>query len=150
MEFTKKDLNKTLWVKPTYLENNRKWYVIDVEWKVLWKVAAEIANKLIGKGKAHYNDFWDCWDFVVVTNAKKIKVTGNKLSQKMYYTYSWFKGNLKSLNLEQLLEKDPTKVIWYAVNWMLPKNKLRDKRMKRLKIFAAWMDKYQNLNLETI
>lgn len=150
MEFTKKDLNKTLWVKPSYLENNRTWYKVDAEGKTLWKIATEIAVKLMWKDKAYYNEFWDSGDYVVVYNAQKIRVTWNKLEQKKYYRYSGYKGNVKTMNLQELLAKNPEKAIWFAVKWMLPKNKLRDRRLKRLKLFAEMSDKYTNLNLQTI
>lgn len=150
MEFTKADLNKTIWAKPEWLAKNRKWYIVDAQWKTLWRLAVEIAKKLTGKWKPHYSDFWDAWDFVVVINASKIKVTWNKMQQKMYYRYSWYKWNLKQLNLASMLVKNPERVMMLAVRWMLPKNKLRDPRIKRLKVFADAQHKYENLPLETL
>lgn len=150
MEFTKNNLNTTLNVKPEFLEKNRKWYEVDASWQTLWRLAVRISKKLTWKEKAHHNDFWDSGDFVVVKNASKIHVTWDKLSQKKYYRYSGYKWNLKTMNLQELLEKHPERAIWYAVRGMIPKNKLRDRRMKRLKIFAWESNKYNYLNPEKI
>ncbi len=150
MEFTKKDLNSTLWVKPEVLDKSRKWYVVDAKGKTLGKLAVIIANKLNWKEKAHLNSFWDCGDFVIVKNAAHIKVTWDKLNQKMYYRYSGYKWNLKEMNLSELLEKHPERAITYAVKGMIPKNKLRDKKLKRLKVFAEESSKYNHLNPEQI
>lgn len=88
MEFTKKDLNKTLRVKPTEMDKQRKRYKVDATGKTLGRLATDIAKKLLGKDKAYYCDFRDCGDFVVVEHAEKIRSTGNKLDEKMYYSYS--------------------------------------------------------------
>ena len=143
---TKKDLNQTVYVKQEVLEKKRWWYTVDADGKNLGRLAVEIAKKLQGKDKAHYCDFWDTGAFVVVQNAEKITVTGYKLNQKNYFTYSGWKGNVKSRTLQEMLDKDPTKVLWLAVRGMLPKNKLRAKRMKRLKLFVGESTKYDNLN----
>ncbi|PID34572.1 MAG: 50S ribosomal protein L13 [candidate division SR1 bacterium] len=100
-----------------------------------------------GKGKEYYSDFWDAGDFVYVENADKIKVTGNKLSQKVYYSYSGYKGNVKDITLKELLQKKPEKALWFAVRGMLPKNKLRAPRMKRLKLSVGRTDKYNNFKM---
>lgn len=144
MKFTKTDLNKTVWVKKEDIEKTRKRYRIDATGKTLGRLAVDIAVKLQGKRKAHYCDFWDCGDFVLIENADKIKVTGNKLDQKMYYSYSWWKGNVKSINLRNLLMKKPEKILWFAIRGMLPKNKLRASRMKRAKIHVGTTTKYDN------
>ena len=150
MEFTKKDLNKTLRVKPTEMDKQRRWYKVDATGKTLGRLATDIAKKLLGKDKAYYCDFRDCGDFVVVENAEKIRVTGKKLAEKMYYNYSWYKGNLKSINLGDLLKKNPTRALEAAVRGMITKNKLRDKRMKRFKI-VIWpstiYDHFKPINL---
>ena len=146
MTFTKKDLNKTLYVKPDQLEKSRKWYKVNAEGKTLGKLAVICADLLMGKNVPAYSDFWDAGAFVVVENADKITVTGKKLMQKMYYTYSGWKGNVKSKNLQTLLQKKPTDPLWFAVRGMLPKNKLRDSRMKRLKLFTTTTAKYDNLH----
>ena len=137
VQTTKTDLNKTLRVKKDYLDKNRKWYKVDAHGETLWRLAAKIAMKLIGKDKAWYNDFWDAGDYIVVENAHQIVVTGSKLTDKIYYRYSWFKGNVKSMTLTEMLKKKPEKVLWYAIRGMLPKKKLRDPRMKRVKIVAG-------------
>lgn len=140
------DLNKTVYKQPAELEKNRKWYKIDATGKTLGKVAVIVADLLLGKNEAHYCDFWDCGAFVVVENADKISVTGKKLMQKMYYTYSGYKGNVKSKNLQTLLQKKSTDPLWFAVRGMLPKNKLRDSRMKRMKMFTTASSKYDFLH----
>jgi len=145
MEFTQNDLNKTLWVKRADQEKNRKWYKVDATWLTLWRLAVDIANKLAWKDNAYLSDFRDGWAYVVVENAGKFIVKwNNKLSQKTYYSYSGYKGNLKSITLGELIKKDPTKALWFAVRWMLPKNKLRDSRMKRLKLEESTTTKYDN------
>lgn len=147
MEFTKIDLNTTLWVKKTFQDASRKRYKVDATGKTLGRLAVDIANKLQGKGKVYYSDFWDAGDFVCVENADNIKVTGNKLDQKVYYSYSGYKGNVKDITLKELLKKNPEKVLWFAVRGMLPKNKLRASRMKRLKLSVGTTDKYNNFKM---
>ncbi|GHV25727.1 hypothetical protein FACS1894176_04960 [Bacteroidia bacterium] len=144
MEFTKKDLNKTLWVKQTDQEKNRLRYKVDATGKTLGRLAVDVAKKLSGKDKTYYSDFWDAGSFVIVENADKIAVSGNKLHDKVYYSYSGYKGNLKSITLGELLKKNPSKALRYAVRGMLPKNKLRDLRMKRLKLEKATTTKYDH------
>ena len=147
MRFTKTDLNKTLYVKHDIIEKERKRYFVDAAGMTLGRLAVEIAKKIQGKSKAHYWDFWDCGDFVVVTNVDKMKVTGYKLFNKMYHTYSGWKGNVKSKSLEEMMASTPDKVLWLAVRGMLPKNKLRQRRMKRLKMFVGADHKYTSMNL---
>ncbi|MDR0860073.1 MAG: 50S ribosomal protein L13 [Candidatus Peribacteria bacterium] len=144
MEFTSKDLNKTIWVKQTDQEKNRLRYKVDASGKTLGRLAVDISKKLIGKDKSYYSDFWDAGSFVIVENADKIAVSGNKLQDKVYYSYSGYKGNLKSITLGELLKKNPSKALRYAVRGMLPKNKLRDARMKRLKVAKEATAKYDN------
>ncbi len=144
MEFTNKDLNKTIWVKQTDQEKNRVWYRVDATGKNLWRLAVDVAKKLTGKDRSYYSDFWDAWSFVIVENIDKIVVTGKKLQEKVYYSYSGYKGNVKSITLWDLLRKNPTKALWFAVRGMLPKNKLRDCRMKRLKLIKGTTTKYDN------
>ena len=147
---TKKDLNRTLWVKKDVIDQDRKWLVIDAQGQTLGKLAVEIANKLMGKWKVHYNDFWDTGDFVIVENAKKIVLTGNKKDQKVYYRHSGHKGHLKTITFEKMMREKPEEVINLAVRWMLPKNKLRAVRMKRLKVFVWNTNKYDDLSPEKI
>lgn len=143
-KFTKKDLNKTLRVKQDIQQKSRKRYRVDANNQTLWRLAVDIANKLSWKGKASYSDFWDGWDFVLVENVEKISITGKKLDDKIYYSYSWYKWNLKKITLKNLLIKNPAKALRFAVRWMLAKNKLRDPRMKRLKLIVSTTTKYDN------
>ena len=122
----------------------RKWYVIDAEGVTLGRLAVDVAKKLMGKDRAYYSDFWDAGSFVIVENVENIVATGKKLTDKVYYTYSGYKGNLKSITLGELLKKNPGKALWYAVRGMLPKNKLRDARIKRLKLVKGTTTKYDN------
>lgn len=146
MEFTQKDLNKTLWIKQTDQEKNRKWYKVDATGLTLGRLAVDVAKKLAGKDKSYYSDFRDAGSFVIVENVDKISVTGKKLHDKVYYSYSGYKGNLKSITLGELLRKDPSKALRYAVRWMLAKNKLREARMKRLKLIKGTTTKYDHFN----
>lgn len=150
MDFTKTDLNKTVHVKKDWIEANRKWYVVDASWKTLWRLAVEIAKKLIWKDKVYQNDFWDTWDYVVVQNAKDLVVTWNKVNEKIYYKHTGYKWHLRKTPYSRMLEKHPERIIYFAVRWMLPKNKLRKQRLLRLKIFVQTTDKYNNLPLEQL
>ncbi len=116
---------------------NRKWWLIDAEGKTLGRLSTKIATILMGKHKRDYTPYIDNGDFVVVINAEKIRVTGNKLKDKIYYHHTGYLGHLKSIPLEKLLEKHPERVIMFAVKRMLPKNKLQKKRLKRLKVYAG-------------
>lgn len=147
MQFTKNNLNQTLWVHPHYLSSHASWYVVDAAWKTLGKLAVEIARKLSWKDKAHYCDHWDCGDYVVVVNVEKIHTTGNKMADKIYYKHTWWKGHLKEITLWKLMEKDPTQVLHLAVKGMLPKNKMRKSRLKRLKLFVGNTHAYAWQNL---
>ncbi|MEI8092255.1 MAG: 50S ribosomal protein L13 [bacterium] len=115
MEFTKNDLNKTLWVKPTEMDKQRKRYKVDATGKTLGRLSTDVCKKLLGKDKAYYCDFRDCGDFVVIENAEKIKVTGKKLDEKCYYNYSGYKGNLKTITLKDLLKKNPQRALEDAI-----------------------------------
>jgi large subunit ribosomal protein L13 len=115
----------------------REWHLVDASGKVLGKLATRIASLLIGKHKPIFNRHLDVGDYVVVINAAKIGVTGNKKKQKIYYRHSGYPGGLKSINLERMLAANPNRVIEYAVKGMLPQNRLRARMMKRLRIFAG-------------
>jgi len=125
----------------TYLapvnEIEKKWYVVDAEDKVLGRLATEIANRLRGKHKPTFSPFIDNGDFVVVTNAEKIKLTGNKLDDKMYYRHTGYMGGLKESNAKDLLVKHPTDLLYFAVKGMLPKNRLGRAQLKKLKIYTG-------------
>lgn len=122
---------------PKIGEIEKKWYIVDAKDKVLGQVATKIADKLRGKGKPIFAPHLDCGDFVVVINAEKVKLTGNKLEGKKYYTHSKYPGGLKEESAGKMLERHPEKVIELAVNGMLPKNKLRKAFMRKLKIFTG-------------
>lgn len=126
---------KTTTLKPTDITRN--WHLIDLEGQVLGRVAVQIATLLMGKGKVITGSHLDNGDNVVAINSDKIKVTGNKLADKKYYSHSGFPGGLKEISLEQLLAKDSRKVIEKAVKGMLPKDKHQQNRQRRLKLFAG-------------
>lgn len=133
---------KTTTLKPTDLKRN--WHLIDLDGKILGRVSVEIAKLLMGKGKALTGAHLDNGDYVVAINSDKIKVTGKKLTDKIYYSHSGFPGGLKDITLGQLLAKDSRKVIEKSVKGMLPKNKHQQDRQRRLKIFAGDKHPYAN------
>ena len=124
-------------------EIKREWHIFDASEEVLGKLATRIAGLLMGKHKPIFCRHLDVGDFVVVINAEKVRVTGNKAKQKFYYRHSGYPGGLKSVSLEKLLETQPTRVIEHAVKGMLPNNRLRASMMKRLRIFAGDAHPYQ-------
>jgi len=126
---------KTYSAKPTEVE--RKWYLIDASEISLGRMCTQIATLLTGKGKPMYTTHIDCGDFVVVINADNLVVTGEKADDKMYYRHSGYPGNLKEATLKEKQAKKSGEVIRLAVKGMLPKNKLVDERLKRLKIYAG-------------
>jgi large subunit ribosomal protein L13 len=115
----------------------RRWYVVDLEGKVLGRAATEIARVLRGKHKAIYTPSVDAGDFVVVLNADKVKLTGNKLADKMYHRHTGYPGGLRSINAEKLLQSKPEELIKKAVRGMLPKNKLGRQMLRKLKVYAG-------------
>lgn len=126
---------KTFSAKPH--EVKRDWYVIDVSNKVLGRVATEIARRLRGKHKAEYTPHVDTGDYVVVLNADKVVVTGNKYTDKMYYHHSGYPGGIKSISFEKLQKKDPIRIIERAVKGMLPKNPLGRDMYRKLKVYTG-------------
>ncbi len=126
---------KTFVTKPSDIE--RQWHVIDASDRVLGKLATEIASLLMGKHKPIFTRNLDTGDFVVVINAEKVRVTGNKATQKMYYRHSGYPGGLKSINFEKLMQTHPTRVTEHAVKGMLPHNKLGAKMFKKLKVYVG-------------
>lgn len=116
---------------------NKNWYLIDAKDKILGRLAPTIANKLRGKDKPIFSPHMDCGDHVIVINADKVKLTGNKLDDKKYYTHSGYPGAIKEKSARQLLERKPTRLLELAVSGMLPKNKLRKIFMKKLKLYAG-------------
>ena len=115
----------------------REWYLVDAEGQTLGRLATHIADTLRGKGKPQYTPHVDTGDFVVVINAEKIQVTGNKLDQKRYYRHSGYPGGLRSRTLREQLDRRPTEVLRTAVKGMLPKNRLARQQITKLKIYAG-------------
>lgn len=116
---------------------DRNWYLVDAQNKTLGRLSTEIATRLRGKHKPIYTPHVDTGDYIVVVNASKIRVTGNKMTDKMYYRHTGYIGNLKSENLATMLEKYPEKVLMKSVRGMLPKSKLGSAMIKKLRIFAG-------------
>lgn len=128
-------MNTTVSAKPA--EVRRDWYVVDAEGKTLGRLASEIARRLKGKHKPVYTPHVDTGDYIVVVNAEKVAVTGNKLKDKMYHHHTGYIGNLKSISLEKQLIKAPERVLESAVRGMLPRSPLGRAMMKKLRIFAG-------------
>ena len=126
---------KTFSAKAT--EINQNWLIIDAEGQTLGRMAAAIATRLRGKHKAEFTPHVDTGDYVVVVNAEKVRVTGNKAKDKMYYSHSGYPGGLKSIPFEKLIDKSPEKVIKLAVKGMLPKTPLGRSMFKKLKVYAG-------------
>jgi len=117
-------------------EIQRAWHLFDAKDYILGRLSVQIASLLMGKNKPYLVSYLDCGDYVVVINAGKVQLTGRKLEDKVYHRHSGYPGGFKEIPLKQQMAKDPTQVIRQAVSGMLPKNKLRDQRLSRLKIFA--------------
>ena len=118
-------------------KNERKWYVVDAEGATLGRLASEIAKVLRGKNKPEYTPHIDTGDYVIVVNAEKVKVTGKKLQQKIYYNHSDYVGGMKETTLAELLAKKPEKVIELAVKGMLPKGPMGRDMIKKLHVYAG-------------
>lgn len=125
----------------------RQKHLFDAQGKILGRMATEIANVLDGRNKVDYTPNIDGGDFVVVINADKIRVTGNKLEGKIYHHFSGYPGGISSISLKNLLKKDSKKVIQNAVYGMLPKNKLRDKMMLRMDVYADAQHNHKNIEV---
>lgn len=115
----------------------REWLVVDAEGKTLGRLSTEIASILRGKHKPIFTPHVDCGDFVIVINAGKIRVTGDRLDQKMYYRHSGYMGGLKQVSLRQMLQTHPERVLQFSVRGMLPKNRLGRQVFKKLKVYAS-------------
>ena len=139
---------KTYSAKPKDVE--RKWYLMDASSATLGRLSTQIAQLLTGKGKPMYTPHIDCGDFVVVINADKLRVTGDKKLKKIYYRHSGYPGALKEKTLQDMLDDDSTKVVYASVKGMLPVNKLRAERLKRLKIYAGDQHGHTAQNPEAI
>ena len=122
---------------PTPKDIQRDWYVVDAQDQVLGRLAAQIAHRLRGKHKPEFAPHMDNGDFIVVINCEKIRTTGSKAAQKMYYRHSGYVGGLKEITLEKLLASKPHLVLMHAVKGMLPKNRLGRAMMKKLRIYAG-------------
>ena len=118
-------------------EVEKKWFVIDAKDKVLGRLAVECARILRGKHKPQFATHADCGDFVIVVNASKVRLTGKKMSQKMYYNHSGYPGGLKSTNAEKLMKQKPELLFRRAVKGMLPKNSLGRAQITKLKVYAS-------------
>ena len=130
-------LLKTYIAKEDEVLKSRRWFVVDAENLILGRMASKIASILKGKHKPFYSPHQDAGDFVVVVNAEKIRVSGNKVQDKMYYRHSGYPGGQKATSLKQMLQKNPEKVIELAVKRMLPKNVLGRKMFLKLKVYAG-------------
>ncbi len=118
-------------------EIERNWFVVDAENKVLGRLASEIATRLRGKHKPNFSPHMDVGDFIVVVNAEKVKLTGNKLDDKIYYRHSGYMGGLSEMTAKEVLEKKPTELLRRAVKGMLSKNSLGRKQLKKLKVYTG-------------
>ena len=139
---------------PTYMakadEIQRKWYVIDADGKPLGRLASEIAKILKGKHKPIYTPHVDTGDFVIVINAEKVMLTGNKLDKKMYRHHSLYPGGLKEITYRQLMQKKPAMAVEHAVKGMLPHNSLGRKMFKKLHVYVGSEHKHQAQQPETL
>lgn len=130
-------MTKTFLPSVKEVETSRKWHHIDANGQTLGRLATQIAVLLMGKHKKTYTPNMDCGDFVVVTNAGKVKLTGNKMEQKIYFSHSGYAKGAKETPVKRVLQNNPTRVLELAVKRMLDENKLRAPRMKRLRLFAG-------------
>jgi len=126
---------RTWTVRPGDIE--RKWYIVDASDAVLGRLATKVATVLRGKHRPQYTPHADCGDHVIVINADKVRVTGNKETQKMYYRHSQYPGGLKSIRLDKQREKHPERIIELAVKGMMPKNPLGRSMLKKMKVYAG-------------
>jgi large subunit ribosomal protein L13 len=115
----------------------RQWHVLDASGQILGKLATQAATLLLGKHKPIFSPNLDTGDFVVIINADKVRFSGNKEEKKLYYRHSGYPGGLKSVSLEEMMQADPTRVVTQAVKGMLPNNRLRAVRMKKLKVYVG-------------
>lgn len=139
---------KTFSAKPETVR--RDWYVVDADGKTLGRLATEIARRLRGKHKPEYTPHVDTGDYIVVVNADKIRVTGNKLKDKMYHRYTGYIGNLKSISLQDLMEKKPERALELAVKGMLPRNPLGRKMLSKLRVYAGPEHEHQAQQPQTL
>jgi large subunit ribosomal protein L13 len=131
-------------------DRERSWYVVDAEGKTLGRMATQIANVLRGKRKPTYTPHVDVGDFVIVVNAEKVAVTGDKREKKLYWRHSGYPGGIRSRTLGDLLEKRPEEVIRRAVKGMLPRNRLARQQLRKLKVYAGPEHPHQAQKPETL
>lgn len=130
--------------QPTHKDIKRDWYLVDARGKVLGRLASGIVEYLMGKHKVNYAPHMDMGDYVVVINADKVEVTGKKEKQKKYFRHSGYPGGFKEISYSKLKKEQPGRIIELAVKRMLPNNRLRDERMKRLRVFAGEKHPYRS------
>ncbi len=124
-------------------EIERKWYVVDASGKVLGRLASEVASILMGKRKPIYTDFMDTGDFVIVINADKVRLTGGKWDGKVYYAHSGRPGALKQITAREMRKKFPERLVYKAIKGMLPKTRLGNRMIKKLKVYAGGQHRHQ-------
>ena|SRR3972149_2452098 len=130
--------------QPKQKDINRNWHLIDASGAVLGRMSTEIARLLMGKHKATYAPHLDMGDYVVVINAREVVLTGRKVKQKVYRRHTMYPGGFREVKFEKMMADHPERIIEEAVSGMLPKNRLRDKRLKRLRVFEGKLLKYQD------
>lgn len=130
--------------QPKHKDIKRNWHIIDAEDEILGRMSTGVAILLMGKHKPTYSDHMDMGDYVVVVNAQKVRVTGKKRKQKVYQKHSGYPGGFKEVSFEKMITEHPERVIELAVSRMLPGNRLRQKRMRRLKVFAGGSHSYKS------
>ena len=128
-------MGTTVSAKPA--EVKRDWFVVDAEGQTLGRLASEVASRLRGKHKPTYTPHVDTGDYIVIVNAEKIRVSGNKAKDKMYYRHTGYVGNLKSMNFEKMIDDKPERVFELAVKGMLPKGPLGREMYRKLKVYAG-------------
>jgi large subunit ribosomal protein L13 len=141
---------KTYIAKKDEIEANRKWYLVDAENQTLGRMASRIAYILRGKNKPFYSPHQDTGDFIVVINAEKVKITGKKLNQKLYHSYSGYPSGQKIISFEMMQHKKPERVIELAIKRMLPKNALGRKMFKKLKVYKGAQHPHQAQKVQPI
>lgn len=132
---------KTYSAKPDEIE--RTWYVVDAADKPLGRLASEVAKRLRGKHKPEYTPHVDTGDYIIVINAEKIAITGNKFNDKVYYRHSGYVGNLKKTKFSEMIARHPERVVEYAVKGMLPRNPLGRSMLRKLRVYAGTTDRHQ-------
>ncbi len=142
--------NKTFLPQKSEIDNNKKWWLVDADGIVLGRLATKVSDILRGKDKPYYTPFFDTGDFVVIINADKVRLTGRKTEQKMYYRHSGYMGGLKETSFKRMLDTHPERIILKAVQGMLPKNKLNRKILKKLKIYAGPEHKHKAQNPQAL